>query len=210
METKSHAYDNDKHVAEYDTWFDKHSDWFQSEVVALKKVIPTTGQGIEVGIGTGRFAKALGIAKGIEPSDNMASLAKARGLTVVNGVVEQLPYQNESLDFVVMITVDCFLDDLATAFQEIYRVLKKGGSVIIGMIDKSSTLGKVYESKKKDNIFYCDAAFHSVDELVTALEKSDFHSFQYWQTLRSISPEVYEEPKPGYGEGGFVVIHGLK
>jgi SAM-dependent methyltransferase len=208
MKTKSHAYDT--HVAEYDSWFDKHSDWFQSEVMALKKVIPVSGQGIEVGIGTGRFAKPLGITKGIEPSANMASLAKARGLTVINGVAEQLPYQNESLDFVVMITVDCFLDDLTRAFQEIYRVLKTGGSVIIGMIDKSSTLGKVYETKKKDNIFYCDATFHSVEELVSALKKIDFHSFQYWQTLRCISTEAYEEPKPGHGEGGFVVIHGLK
>jgi SAM-dependent methyltransferase len=200
----------DEHASEYDAWFDKHNLWFQSEVAAIQKVFPKTGKGIEAGIGSGRFAQALGIKEGVEPSEGMAALARQRGLKVLKGSVEDLPYEDESLDYVLMVTVDCFLDDLSKAFQEIHRVLKHRGSLIIGMIDKSSPLGTAYQEKKKDNVFYCEATFHTVEELTSALKKSNFNEFNYWQTLINILHETLEEPQPGYGRGGFVVISAVK
>ncbi|MGE0587080.1 MAG: class I SAM-dependent methyltransferase [Cyclobacteriaceae bacterium] len=200
----------DVHAKHYDKWFDDHHNWYMSEVTAIKKAIPENARGIEVGIGSGRFAKALGIAEGIEPSESMAALGRERGLSIKIGVVEALPYPDGSIDFVLMVTVDCFLNDLAKAFQEIYRVLKSGGKLIIGMIDKSSPLGILYETKKKDNIFYCNATFHDVDEMTNELRKANFHQFNYWQTLLNISQENYEEPQQGYGKGGFAVISAVK
>jgi ubiquinone/menaquinone biosynthesis C-methylase UbiE len=199
-----------EHARQYDSWFDKHNLWFQSEVAALQKVLPRKGNGIEVGIGSGQFAKALGVDEGVEPSASMAALARRRGLKVLEGTAENLPYQDNSLDFVLMVTVDCFLDDMFKAFQEIHRVLKSGGSLIIGMIDKSSPLGTVYQEKKKDNIFYREATFHTVEEVTSVLKKSNFKEFNYWQTLFNISSERLEEPQPGYGKGGFVVISAIK
>lgn len=199
-----------EHAQEYDAWFEKHPEWFRSEIKALKKVIAPSGHSIEIGIGTGRFANALGIKEGVEPSEKMGEIARARGLKVINGVAENLPYANLSLDLVLMVTVDCFLNDLIRPLREIYRVLKPGGSLVIGMIDKSSPLGKIYESSKKDNIFYCDAKFHDVEEITSVLKELNFHTFQYWQTLTNVSIEVFEEAKPGYGEGGFVVMRAIK
>jgi ubiquinone/menaquinone biosynthesis C-methylase UbiE len=200
----------DENASEYDAWFDKHNLWFQSEVAALQKVLPRTGKGIEVGIGSGQFAKVLGVEEGVEPSESMAALARKRGLKVLKGTAEKLPYEDRSLDFVLMVTVDCFLDDMNKAFQEIHRVLKSLGAVIIGMIDKSSPLGTVYQAKKEDNIFYCEATFHTVEELTSALKKVNFHEFNYWQTLLNISDETLEELQPGYGKGGFAVISAVK
>jgi len=56
----------DKQAKEYDAWFDNYPFVFQSEVEALKALLPIgDSHGIEVGLGSGRFAKALGIKEGV-------------------------------------------------------------------------------------------------------------------------------------------------
>ncbi len=72
------------HVAEYEDWYKKYPYVFRSEVAAIKELLPRGEniRGIEVGLGTGRFAKALGIKQGIEPAENMRAVAKKRYLCV--------------------------------------------------------------------------------------------------------------------------------
>jgi hypothetical protein len=65
---KGHDNAFDKYAAEYDEWFDVHPWVYQSEVQALKTVLPQRGRGIEIGAGTGRFSVPLGISIGVEPS----------------------------------------------------------------------------------------------------------------------------------------------
>jgi len=67
----------DEHALEYDRWFDRQPDIYQAEVRALQTFVPPVGIGIEVGVGTGRFALPLGINLGVEPSTQMARLARA-------------------------------------------------------------------------------------------------------------------------------------
>ena len=45
--------------------------------------MPKVTCGIEIGVGTGRFAVPLGIRWGMDPSIRMVKMAKARGLQVV-------------------------------------------------------------------------------------------------------------------------------
>ena len=45
--------------------------------------MPKVSCGIEMGVGTGRFAVPLGIRWGMDPSIRMVKMAKARGLQVV-------------------------------------------------------------------------------------------------------------------------------
>ncbi len=72
----------DQSTLEYDQWFDKHSTVYQSEIVAIQQAIPKNKTGIEIGVGTGRFAEPLNIKFGVEPSENMARVAEQRGITV--------------------------------------------------------------------------------------------------------------------------------
>jgi hypothetical protein len=51
----------EKHAQEYDEWFDKNKPVYESEILALKDLIPREGTGLEIGVGTGRFATLLGI-----------------------------------------------------------------------------------------------------------------------------------------------------
>jgi len=60
----------DQFVKKYDEWFDAHPHIFQAEINALKKLMPQKGIGIEIGVGSGRFACALNIHYGIEPVKN--------------------------------------------------------------------------------------------------------------------------------------------
>ena len=46
----------------------KTTCFFQSEVSAIQQLLPSIGTGIEIGVGTGLFASALGIKEGVEPS----------------------------------------------------------------------------------------------------------------------------------------------
>ncbi|MGC8817765.1 MAG: class I SAM-dependent methyltransferase, partial [Candidatus Hadarchaeum sp.] len=99
----------DQYAGEFDWWFEEHPQIYQAELSALRRMVPRAGFGVEIGVGTGRFAVPLGIRIGVEPSRAMARIAKARGIIVVQGVAEQLPFPDHQFDFAVLVTVICFV-----------------------------------------------------------------------------------------------------
>jgi ubiquinone/menaquinone biosynthesis C-methylase UbiE len=198
----------EKFAEEYDQWFDSNRFIYESELIALKKFIPRKGKGLEVGVGTGRFAVPLGIHIGIEPAGAMANIARKRGIEICEAKAEELPFGPETFDFVLFVTTVCFLENPFSAIQEVKRVLNPGGFIIIGMIDKESQLGKIYESRKKDSKFYRFAHFYSVHEVSWWLKSLEYDYIRTCQTIfKSLKDITSTEPvKGGYGEGGFVVV----
>src|SRR3990172_12930956 len=91
----------DRNWKKYEVWFEKHKATYFSELKALKKVIPE-GLGLEIGVGSGRFAQPLGAKIGIDPSRNMLKFAKERGIQVIQGVGENLPFKDNTFDFVLI------------------------------------------------------------------------------------------------------------
>ena len=198
----------DEQVYEYDAWFEINKDFYQAELEALRTFIPAGGHGVEIGVGTGRFAAPLGISVGVEPAPQMAQLARQRGIVVQEGVAEALPFADNSFDFALMVTVICFLDDVAKAFKEAWRILKPGGTLVVGFIDRESELGRIYDQKKGSS-FYRDATFYSASKVETFLTRADFSGFSYRQTL--LPGEVTDlSVREGHGNGGFVVIRAHK
>lgn len=191
----------------YDAWFEKNSFVYQSELLAIKSLMPLRGRAIEIGVGSGLFAGPLGIKIGIDPSLAMLEKAKARGIHTTRGVAEALPFETE-FDIVLMVTTVCFLDDIDLAFREVRRVLNPGGVFLIGFVDKNSPIGRSYEEKKDRSLFYKDAVFYSVPELQTRLVSAGFKTFRFVQTLFHPLPDITDiEPvREGYGEGSFVVL----
>jgi ubiquinone/menaquinone biosynthesis C-methylase UbiE len=200
----------DTHVADYEAWYERYPFVFQSEVEALRQMLPEGNQltGIEVALGTGRFSEALGIKEGIEPSLNMRSLAVKRRIEVIDAVAEQLPYGDLRFDFVLMAFCISYFDDLHIAFREAHRVLKKNGVLVVGFIDHNSTIGKYYEQHKPESTFYKTANFYTVDKVLSELKRAGFRHFKSCQTLFEPLDDIktFESAKPGYGEGSFVVI----
>ncbi len=177
-------------VDRYEAWFEHHQLAYESELRAIRMLLPQSGEGLEVGVGTGRFAAPLGV--GVEPSPAMGQLASERGIEVRFGVGENLPCEDSSFDFVLLVTTICFLDDVPSAFAEAYRVLKSGGYILIGFVDRESPLGKVYESRKQENVFYRDATFLSADEVLTHLKQTGFCDFVFLQTIFQNLEEMKE------------------
>ncbi len=202
----------EKHTNQYEQWFEKNRFAFESELQAVKTLLPTSGTGIEIGVGTGRFAAPLGIKLGVEPSREMGNIARQKGIEVLDGVAEELPFDDAQFDFALMVTTICFLDDIEESFKEAFRVLKTDGTLIIGFVDRKSPVGMMYEKHKDENVFYKDATFFSVDEVISFLKKAGFKDFTFSQTIFSHLNEInnIEPVKEGYGEGSFVVISGVK
>ena len=202
----------ENHTLRYDNWFARNEYIYQSEVLAVKAQIPRNGQGIEIGIGTGRFAVPLGIQWGLDPSKKMLQLAKERGLETIEGIAEHLPFHEGCFNFALMVTTICFLDSVSAAFHEAYRILKPSGHLLVGFIDKHSALGKRYQQNKSSNVFYDIATFFSVDEVISYLKETRFQIFHVSQTIFHDLIEIknIEPIRPGYGEGAFVVIDAKK
>jgi len=202
----------EKYAQEYDKWFDENKDVYKSEIMILRGLIPREGVGLEVGVGTGRFATPLGIKMGVEPAKAMADMARKRGINVHEGRAEALPFDDDSFDFVLMMTTICFLENPLHALEEAKRVLKPEGHIIIGIIDRDSPLGMSYERKKTTSKFYKYANFHSADEVLDWLRSLNFGHIVTRQTIFK-SPDEIDALEPfeeGHGKGAFVAISAQK
>jgi ubiquinone/menaquinone biosynthesis C-methylase UbiE len=193
---------------EYDAWFDKHRLVYESEILALRRFMGSGGIGLEIGVGTGRFAVPLGLQVGVDPAKAMAALASRRGIAVARAVAEALPFREASFRLAMLVTVLCFLPAPFLALRETARILKPGGRLIIGMIDRDSPLGRRYEAQKMESPFYRQAHFYPVSQVLDWVAKLPFRGVQTCQTLFKDLREItsLEPVQDGHGEGGFVVI----
>jgi len=198
----------EEHTERYEGWFDEHEDVYQSELDALRRLVPTSGYGIEIGVGSARFASPLGIETGIDPSGEMLGYARERGIEVVKGVAEWLPFRDDTFDTALVVTTICFVDDIPRTLAEAERTLKPDGALVIGYIDKDSPVGQMYQETKAQNPFYREATFVSTESLLEALEAAGFTDFEFVQTVFRWLDDI-DGPEPieeGYGEGSFVGI----
>jgi ubiquinone/menaquinone biosynthesis C-methylase UbiE len=199
----------DKYSEEYDEWFKKNIDLYEAELEVIRQLIPSHRLvGMEIGIGSGKFAVPLGINIGVEPSENMAIKARMQGIEVYSGIAEELPFSDSKFDYVLMVTTICFVTDVTKSLKEAFRVLKTGGFIIVGFVDRESELGKQYSEKKENSRFYKDATFFSAQEVLRYLKGSGFVISDVLQTLiPGESPNTILE---SFGRGSFVAIKGIK
>ncbi len=202
----------DQHSQGYDRWFDEHETLYQSEVNALRRFVPHSGCGIEIGVGTGRFSAPFGIRLGVEPGRSMARIARGRGIAVCQAMGEQLPFRDNQFDFALLVTVVCFVNSVPILLQEIRRALKPGGRIVLGFIDRNSALGQVYEAHKATDKFYRVARFYSVAEIADMVRQVGFGAMQFCQTIFGIPGDApaAEPIREGCGEGAFVVLSAEK
>ena len=200
----------DRYYKRYDSWYEKNKFAYLSELGAIRKVLPNEGNGLEIGVGTGRFAAALGIQTGIDPSKNMIKIARKRGIDARLGFGESLPFKDSVFNYVLIIVTLCFAKNPRKVLKEAKRVLKNNGKIIIGIVNKDSFLGRFY--RKKKSIFYEKAHFFTVKDVVDLLKASGFDRVATLQTLFNLPANMksVHKVRKGFGKGGFVIITAQK
>lgn len=192
------------HADRYDDWFEAHETEYRAELAALEPLVPDASPGLEVGVGTGRFAAPLDVELGLDPAAAALDRARERGIEPVLGLAEHLPFAPDGLATVLLVTTVCFVDDIERSFREARRVLGPDGTLVLGYIDRERPLGKQCEAKRESNPFYRAATFKTTAEIRADLDEAGFAVDRTVQTLFEEGPRA--EVREGSGEGSFVGI----
>jgi SAM-dependent methyltransferase len=199
-------------ASEYDAWFENDGKLiFAIEVQAFRESVSSSPKPwLEIGVGSGRFAQALGIDTGLDPSSQLIQVARRRGITVFLGRGEQQVFEGKSFGTVFLIVTMCFLDSPFDVLKQTNRILRADGKIVLGLVLKESPWGEFYRKKKEQgHRFYKYATFYNYSDVERLLMQAGFLVEQITSTLFQQPGNVreMEEPKQGYyPDAGFTVI----
>lgn len=167
---------------------------------------------LDVGCGEGRFCRTLrkeGIkTTGVEPSKTLREAAQSsdpNGI-YVDAVAENLPFQDDTFDLVVSYLTLIDIDGVEKAINEMARVLKPGGSLLIANLNAFRTAGKWIEIADGETRLYIDNYLESRAEWVSwrGISIRNWHRplSQYMRILISTGLRLnhFDEPAPTGGE----------
>ena len=164
----------DEYAEKYDLWYEKPfgSSAYKLEVECLKKLYKQSKNSLEVGVGSGRFAFALGVRYGVDSSKELLKKAIARGVYGVLGKAEALPFKDKVFDEVLIVVSLCFFENPVLSLKESNRVLKDDGFLLLSLVLSESPWAVFYKEKaKKGHPLYKRANFYSYDQLVSMLKR---------------------------------------
>jgi ubiquinone/menaquinone biosynthesis C-methylase UbiE len=136
---------------------------------------PTPGETIlDAGCGTGVFTldmlsrriKVFGLDLSMPMLKRAGQKAQGYWFRTVLGDITNLPFPEGSFDRVASITTIEFIEDARRAFSELFRVTKKGGSLVVATLNSLSPWAerRRAEANKKHTLFE-KAIFRSPEEL---------------------------------------------
>jgi SAM-dependent methyltransferase len=202
----------DSLASDYDAWFEEEGRFiFASEAEALAQVLPCLPRPwIEVGVGSGRFAQALGTDIGLDPSVRLLDIARNRGISVLLGEGEEMPFQDGVFGTAFLIVTLCFVHSPGRILAEAGRVLRSDGKLVLGLVLRESPWGQLYQAKKEmGHRLYRYARFYNYYEIDALLMQSGFSMEKIVSTLFQSPGEVnhVEVPRQGFSvDAGFAVI----
>lgn len=217
----------EKEAEDFDAWFDKNRNIFESEFLAEKQLLGDLGEAVSIGVGTGLFASRLGIKYGVEPASGMAELARKRGIEVKAGTAEDIPYPDGQFDTVLMSTILSYVKDPKKAMSEAFRILKSGGQIVVSFLTREGSYALLYDlaylrGRHDSEIsppdpypvkFISGTRWRSTGEVTSLLKEAGFTDLVYAQSLTKhpkYTNEDIEKPSKGYKSGDFIVIRGKK
>jgi ubiquinone/menaquinone biosynthesis C-methylase UbiE len=195
----------------YDSWYDgKGRLAFEIELAALRPLLAELpNPWLEVGVGTGRFAQALGIPLGIDPSPALLAKARQRGIEVLYGEGEELVFRAGSFGTVFLLTTWEFLNDPPKVLRECRRVLKAGGRLVNAYLDRDGKWGASYvERGRQGHPLFSHAHFDRYEDVTRLTEQAGFEILSTVSTLFQGPGEsvAIEEARPGFVRGASFVV----
>jgi ubiquinone/menaquinone biosynthesis C-methylase UbiE len=100
-----------------------------------------TGDGTYACAAAERGARVVAVDPSVDMLDAASRRARERALAIElrEGSVQRLPFEDESFDVVVAVTVLCFVENPRLAVHEIVRVLAPGGRLVLGELHRASS-----------------------------------------------------------------------
>lgn len=176
---------------DYDSWYDTPVGKFFDEVEyeALQQLIEIYpgAKVLEVGCGTGLYSLKItwlgAHLTGIDIAPNMLDQAKAKfqanhleaDFQIMNA--RSLSFADNSFDRVFSMAAFEFIEDIQAAYNEMYRVTKPGGIIVIGTIQKGSAWQELYTSEIFKDSAFAYANFKTAEYLI-ALDPKSYHKHQ--------------------------------
>ncbi len=139
--------DNQSYYDDFANWYEKerhggYHAFIDQLQVEVSRPFATGADILELGCGTGLILKELApvakSAKGIDISPGMLEQAKARGLDVCVGSATELPFADQSFDFVYSFKVLAHIEDIKKVMSEVSRVLRPNGVAALEFYNKNS------------------------------------------------------------------------
>jgi ubiquinone/menaquinone biosynthesis C-methylase UbiE len=191
-------------AARYDAWYQTPLGTLahaleRDAILALAGVKPGEWA-VDIGCGTGIYTVELAQRSarviGLDPSMEMITIAQEKlrqaGLTghFICGSAEALPFGSGKFDLALAVTSLCFVHSPDRAIEEMRRVLRPGGRLVLGELNRFSTWTLLRRLKGlfRETI-YNQAHFWSRLELEGLLQAQGFHS----STVRTL---LYFPPIP--------------
>lgn len=181
--------------------------WYRRD--ALRRAGVGTGAAVlDTGAGTGAVTLPLqeltgpdGFVVALDPSAGMLAEGRLRGVTQqVRGVGENLPFPDDTFDFVTMGYALRHVGDLATAFAEYRRVLKPGGKVVLLEITRpQNPIGRAILKGYMRYLVPSIAGLFSQNTRVRTVME------YYWDTIEACVPP--EAVLAALGDVGFPAAH---
>lgn len=170
----------DEHAKNYDEWYSTEIGSFVDMVetqAALALFTPQAGMRIlDAGCGTGNFSIKLSqsgcIVTGIDISPDMLNIARSKNrnelsVEYLEMDLRKLDFPDEFFDGVFSMAAFEFIEDAEKVYQELYRVLKPGGKLLIGTINRDGSWCKLYLkiAQEDKNSVFKHAVFYNMDDL---------------------------------------------
>jgi len=198
-------------AAEHDAWYEENAEEYARQLDLVWALSAPVGLGLEVGVGTARFAGPLGVAVGVDPASDMCRRARECGVAAVRAVGERLPFDDGVFDSALMVNVLFLLDDRRAVLEELRRVLRPAAILVIGETDAATRLGRFRRERYREELEALGRSFLTADELTDLLRESGFLPVAVAQTLFGPpeNPASISGWEEGHGRGGFVVVKAL-
>jgi ubiquinone/menaquinone biosynthesis C-methylase UbiE len=169
----------------FDDWPEKYDLWFETPLgrivkdfesrLILQMLMPVAGEVIlDAGCGTGIFTANIletGVwVLGLERSITMLRRALirnvGRSLLPIIGDMRRLPFANASFHRATSITAIEFIQDARMAIDELFRVTKPGGCILVATLNALSPWAqRRKQAAQKGHPLFGHAVFRTPDEI---------------------------------------------
>ena len=124
-------------------WLQRY--WQRTRHKIILRFVAAHERVLDIGCGTSRIILALPHATGLDIQENKLRWLKPRHDKLVLGSCTQLPFADESFDCVINSEVIEHIPDVPAVMTEMWRVLKPGGTLVLGTPDYSRRLWLLLE-----------------------------------------------------------------